>query len=265
MRMTPLHASAQADFVAALLDPEAACPIGLRAWNGSAPEKRLAVHRNNVISSLVGALADTFPVVQALVGVDFFRAMAGVFVRQTPPRSRLLVHYGRGFAEFIESFEPAGSVPYLADVARLEMARVEAFHAADAAPLSSTAARAALASGERVGELRLRTHPSVRLVPSCYAIVSIWAAHQADGDLAAIDPWSGETALILRPHLDVLALACDPGVAEFVLCLQRDCALAESAAAAAAISRDFDLSAVLVLLMTHGALTSIQLPEGPAS
>lgn len=263
--MTALHVPTQAGFATALLEPRASCPIGLQAWNGSDPEKRFSVHRNNVASSLIGALADTFPVVQALVGADFFRAMAGVFVRQSPPRSRLLVHYGHGFGDFIENFEPAGSVPYLADVARLEMARVEAFHAADAEPLSAAAASVALASGERVGELRLVVHPSVRLVPSCYAIVSIWAAHQGHGDLATVDPWSGETALVLRPQLDVLVLGCDPGVTEFVLCLQRGRDLAQSAATAAAVTHDFDLSATLALLMTHGALTSIHLPQGPTS
>lgn len=263
--MISSNASTQADIAAALLEPRASCPIGLQAWNGSDPERRFDVYRNNVVSSLIGALADTFPVVQALVGVDFFRAMAGVFVRQSPPRSRLLVHYGRGFAEFIESFEPAGSVSYLADAARLELARVEAFHAADAAPLSSAAASVALASGERAGELRLAVHPSVRIVPSSYAIVSIWAAHQGHGDLTTLDPWSGETALVLRPHLDVLVLRCDPGSARFVLCLQRGCDLAESAATAAGITHDFDLSATLALLMTHGALTSIDLPHGSTS
>lgn len=263
--MTRLHASTQAGFAAALLDPEVVCPIGLRAWNGSDPAKRFAVYRNNVVSSLIGALSDTFPVVQALVGVEFFRAMAGVFVRQSPPRSRVLVHYGHGFAEFIDSFEPAGSVPYLADVARLEMARVEAFHATDAAPLSSKAASVILSRADRVGELRMAVHPSVRLVPSSHAIVSVWAAHQGHGDLAAVDLWSGETALVLRPHLDVLVLACDPGVAEFVLCLQRGCDFAESAATAAAVIPHFDLSAALALLMAHGALTSIHLPEEPTS
>jgi hypothetical protein len=265
MRMTPPHASTQADFASALLDPEAACPAGLQAWNNSGPEKRFAVHRNNVVGSLIAALADTFPVVQALVGEDFFRAMTGVFVRRSPPRSRLLVHYGHGFAEFIEAFEPARSVPYLADIARLEMARVEAFHAADAAPLSPTAASVILASGERIGELRLVLHPSVRLVPSSHAIVSIWAAHQENGDLGTVDPSSGETALVLRPHLDVLVLGCEPGVAAFVQCLQCGRGLAQSAETAAGVAREFDLSTALALLMTHGALTSIHLPQGPIS
>lgn len=259
--MTPLKTpTRQAQFAAALLDPQAPCPVGLQAWNGSDPAKRFAVHRNNVVRSLIEALADTFPVVQALVGPEFFAGMAGVFVRQVPP-SCLLVRYGEGFPAFIERFAPARGLPYLADVARLEMARVEACHAADAAPLASEAAGRALAASERVGELRLGLHPSLRLVSSAYAIVSIWAAHQGHGELSAVDPWSAETALVLRPQLDVLVLLCDAGSAEFIRCLQRGCDLAESAAEAACGAGPFGLSATLALLLRHGAITSIELPQ----
>lgn len=59
--------SLQDRFAAALLDPQAGCPRGLRAWNGCDAARPLAVNRNDVMSSLVDALADTFPVVQALV------------------------------------------------------------------------------------------------------------------------------------------------------------------------------------------------------
>lgn len=263
--MTLLHLPAQAGFAAALLDPQASCPDGLRTWNGCDPAKRFAVHRNNVVSSLIEGLADTFPVVQALVGVEFFRAMAALFVRQHPPRSRLLAHYGRGFADFVAGFEPARSVPYLADVARLEMARVHAYHAADARPLTVAQASLALAAGERIGELRLALHPSVGVVASRFAIVSLWAAHQGHGDLATVDPYRGETALVLRPELDVLVLACDPGTATFVLCLQEGAALAQSAGTAAASAGDFDLAATLSMLMARGAVTDITLPHADPS
>jgi hypothetical protein len=72
----------------------------LIAWNGSDPARRFAVYRNNVVVSLIDALADTFPVTQELVGEDFFRAMAGVFVRHAPPTSALLAEYGEGFSGF---------------------------------------------------------------------------------------------------------------------------------------------------------------------
>ena len=70
-----------ANFAAALLDPAAPCPSGLVTWNGSDAAQRFGVYRNNVTVSLIDAVADTFPVVQQLVGADFFRAMAGAFVR----------------------------------------------------------------------------------------------------------------------------------------------------------------------------------------
>lgn len=88
--------SVQSALAAALLDPDAPCPVGLTAWNGSDPARRFAVYRNNVVVSLIDALAATFPVTLELVGEEFFRAMAGVFVRAVPPTSALLAEYGGG-------------------------------------------------------------------------------------------------------------------------------------------------------------------------
>lgn len=254
-------ASPQADLAAALLDPQQPCSPDLRAWNGSDPAARLAVYRNNVVSSLIDALAETFPVVQALVGVDFFRAMASVFVRRSPPRSRVLAHYGEGFAVFVEGFEPAASVPYLADVARLEMARVRAYHAADADPVEAEAVQRALACGDRLGQVCLSPHPSVSIVDSRYAVVSLWAAHQADGDLAAVDPDVPESALVLRSRLDVIVLRIPRGAARFIAALLDGLALAPAVAAVDDAADDFDLAQTLPLLLAHGALTDIRIPE----
>lgn len=261
----------QTAFSAALLDPERCCPAGLRAWNGSDPAARLAVHRNNVVSGWVDALAETFPVVQQLVGEAFFRAMAGVFVRQSPPRSAVLAHYGQDFPSFIAAFSPAASVPYLADVGRLEAARVRAYHAADAEPVSAAMVNLALTSGERMGELRIGCHPSVSVVASPFAVVSLWAAHQGDAELEHLSADGPEGALVVRQGLDVLVLAVHEGAACFVAALQEGQDLGSAAATAADSQATtgnnddaapaFDLTATLSLLMGHGALTSIELPR----
>ncbi|PTT93348.1 DUF2063 domain-containing protein, partial [Pseudomonas sp. HMWF005] len=86
--------SHQAAFAAALLDPQLPCPDGLCSANGADPASRFSVYRNNVQSSLINALADSYPVVQQLVGEDFFRAMAAVFVQQHPPETPLMSRYG---------------------------------------------------------------------------------------------------------------------------------------------------------------------------
>ncbi len=160
----------EATFSAALLDPARPCPAGLVAWNGSDPAPRLAVYRNNVVASLIDALATTFPVVHQLVGTDFFRAMAAVFVRQAPPSSPVLARYGDGFAAFVRHFGPAAGLPYLADVACLEFARVRAYHAADATPVTTEAIGRVLACREAIGDLTssciLRCHWCVRAMRS---------------------------------------------------------------------------------------------------
>lgn len=252
----------QAEFAAALRVPGHQVAYGMRAWNGSDPAVRLAIHRNTVMSSLVDALADTFPVVQELVGEPFFRAMAALHVRQSPPSSPVLAHYGRDFPAFVANFEPAACLPYLADVARLEMARVDACHAAEAAPVAADALGLALASGERVRDLRLGCRPGLSVIHSPHAVVSLWAAHQDGSDLGAIDPDPPEDALVLRVGMDVLVLRLPPGGAPFMEALSRGCALGTAADEAVSAAPDFDLGSLLTLLITHGAVTSIDLPEG---
>lgn len=252
--------SDQRGFAAALLDPGLPCPKGLVAWNGSDPAARFNVYRNNVVSSLIDALADTFPVVQELVGDEFFRAMAAHFLRQSPPRSRVLAQFGADFPAFAEAFEPARPVPYLADIARLEFDRVRAHHAADAAPVEREAIALASASGERIGELRFELHPSVSVLHSLHAIVSIWAAHQGEGDLSQVDPGSAEAALVVRSGLEVLVMKLSPGVAQFVSAISQGQALADAAQCALDTAPDFDLSVALSLLLIHGAITSVHLP-----
>lgn len=261
--MTIASFASVASFAGTLLDPQCPVPAGLQTWNGSDPAARLAVYRNNVVSSLVDALADTFPVVEQLVGTEFFRAMAAVFVRQSPPRSRVLAHYGQDFPSFIAAFEPAQGLPYLADVARLEAARVAAYHAADADTVSDEMVSLALACGDRMDELQLVLHPSVATLESPYAVLTLWAAHQTanSSEIAPVDVDGPECALILRSGLDVVVLPAPVGAVAFVQAVRSNCKLGEAAARGLAAASSFDLSATLSQLLTHGALASVHLPQ----
>ncbi len=252
-------AQAQAGFAASLLDPALPCPPGLRTWNGSDPARRLAVYRNNVTSSLVDALADTFPVVRQLVGTEFFRAMAAVFVRRHPPRSRILAHYGDGFAAFVADFEPAASLPYLPDVARLEHAWLQALHSADVPPIANEALAHALADPEALAMRLFRWHPSLAVIESPHAVVSLWAAQQTEGEIPAVAIDRPEQAVVLRDELDVLVLPVDPGTAQFVVRTLAGDAFGV-AAAASAVHQSFDVGSALSLLLRHRALVGLQNP-----
>ena len=122
--------------------------------------------------------------------------MARVFVMEQPPRSPLLATYGDEFPDFIAAFEPARELPYLADVARLEAARTRAYHAADAAPAGAD--RFAELDGDAIGDIRIEMHPSAEIVRSPYPIVTIWAMNSGEQELAPIENWRGEDALVCR-------------------------------------------------------------------
>src|SRR6202000_2908803 len=123
-------------FASALVNPEHPTPLGVTGPRGKGAIKRYNVYRNNVTVSLIDALAAIYPAVQRITGSEFFRAMARFHVRAPPPTSPLLFEYGREFPAFIESYEYAQDLPWLADTARIERAWLDAYHAADATALA---------------------------------------------------------------------------------------------------------------------------------
>ena len=135
--MQPLEPelSSYATFASALLDPTYATPAIVIGPAGKGAAKRYNIYRNNVTVSLINALAAVYPAVQRITGVEFFRAMARFHVRATPPRSPLLFEYGHDFPAFVETYEYTRRLPWLADVARIERAWLDAHHAGDAEPL----------------------------------------------------------------------------------------------------------------------------------
>src|SRR5260370_3608477 len=134
-----MDASFEGSFADALLNADQPVPRGITAHDATVPARRFGIYRNNVVIGLGKALRNRFPVVEKIVGEEFFAAMARVFVTEQPPRSPLLATYGDNFPAFIAAFEPAREIPYLADVARLEAARTAAYQPADATPVKADA------------------------------------------------------------------------------------------------------------------------------
>lgn len=248
-------AALQTRFARALLDPAIPTPAEFAAWNGSDPGCRLAVHRNNVIVSLIDALGAKFPVVAQLVGPDFFAAMARAYVVAEPPRSPILSLYGDTFAAFIPLFPPASDLPYLADVARLEAMQMRAYHAADAPALGPQ--DFARIAPEALPGLVVRLHPSVGVIASNYAIVSLWAAHNGLADIAEVDSFAPESALVIRPRLEVETTRLAPGGVAFFTAFANGLPLLAAAVAAEENASGFDLPQTLHTLMATGAATSI--------
>ncbi|WP_296329904.1 DNA-binding domain-containing protein [Reyranella sp.] len=249
-------ADLQRRFGLALLQGPLVIPHGIRRDTQPTRGRRFGVYRNNVKASLAAALAARFPVVARLVDEDFFTAMALVFIERHPPRSPVLAEYGAAFAEFLEGFEPAADLPYLPDIARLEWARHVAFHSADASPVDI--GRLAALPPEGLGSVKLGLHPAMAIIASSWPIVSIWSTNTYDlTSQAPAADWTGETALVTRPHLEVLLHRLPPGTDRLVTALASGVALGQAAEAASRACQDFDLAIALSTLFAAGAVATL--------
>jgi hypothetical protein len=244
-------AERQADFAAALLDPARLAPAGLIGPDGEDSPRRFAVYRNNVAVALTDALKANFPATCRIVGEAFFRAMARAYALGEPPVSPVLLDYGAGFPDFIDRFESAGSLPYLADVARIERAWTEAYHAPEAGALD--AATLTNFPPDQAAELRFTFHPSVRIVRSRFPALTIWRMNVADGVPAPVDlDAGGEDTLVARPEAKVEVRAIPPGGVELMAALSGGESLLEAANAALRAAASFDLAAHLTALLGAG-------------
>jgi Putative DNA-binding domain len=239
----------QSSFVAALIDPDAAIPAGLVGPTGRPAPKRFSVYRNNVASSLTRALEASFPTVRKLVGDDFFAAMAGIFLRAHPPRSRMLMLYGEEMPEFLEEFQPVAHLGYLPDVARLDQAMRESYHAADSTGLPAPEFQRLV--GEDVAALRLRLAPSLRILRSRWPVQSIWAANHESGPSPRP---VAEDVLILRPEFDPRPIVLPSGGALFLGGLLQGRTLGESLDLAEGA---LDLPAMLAILISGQAIVGV--------
>jgi hypothetical protein len=190
-----------------------------------------------------------------LVGDEFFRAMAQCYVRERLPRTPMLFEYGDAFATFVSNFEPARELPYLPDVARLEYAVGQAYHAANAAPLSLDFLRAL--PHDRLDSATAVLDPSTQVVASAYPIVSIWRRHMSDDEMTPVELDRGEEALVVRPELAISVSTLPSGGSDFVDALRNGRTFGEAVNAAAAAAANFELTACLRELLLTGAFVDV--------
>lgn len=239
----------QRGFCRAVFDEDAVSLSLLSPWIVDQGElnlpERIAIYRNNTVTNLRQALRADYPVVERLVGADFFAFAANAFVAATPSTSGDINDYGVGFSEFLASFPAASGLPYLPDVARLERASAEVFVAADALP--GDFSRLAALAPEHFLTLSFVLHPAIRLLASAYPIQRIWQVNQADfsGD-DRVDLRSGGDALLVRRQHDVVEIvSLTPGEYAWLDALRSGSCLAVATEAAFVAEPAFDLNTCL--------------------
>jgi hypothetical protein len=212
-----------------------------------------AVYRNTVMKGCIDALQANYPSVARLVGEEWFRAAAAIFVRAHLPAHPTLAVYGDGFADFLAGFEPATELPYLPGVARLDRFWTEAHTAPDEVPIE--AAAVARLEPDELARTALRPHASARWSWfDALPIATLWRRNRypADDDPSEID-WHGEGLLVARPGSAVENVDLDVAGCAFLDACATGGTLGDAAAAALAADAQADLARLMARLLEAGA------------
>jgi hypothetical protein len=229
--------------------------------NGLTRRRRLQVYRNNMYASLTTALQACYPVVERLVGTEFFRYAAEHYLRRTPSRSANLHDYGQSFGEFLRELPALTELPYLPDVAQLEWACQEVYHSEqsprlDLSLLSQVPTHA-------YADLRLHLNAATRLVRSDYPILRIWQVNQVDyrGDDQVDLNEGGVRLLLSRRDGTVEFTLLKIGEFSFLDALCRGHDLQHAYELAVADAADFDLPTILARHVSCATLAAFSLAD----
>ena len=232
---------------------ESAGAIRWLAGDAALNERRLAIYRANAAAATTKALGAAYPVIEQVLGASAFAILAHEYQRVAPSTSGDLNERGAALADVAAGHEMGETLPYLADLARLEWAAHRAYGAADALPFD-TRAIAQLPAHEQ-SAIRFEWAAGTALIASRFPIVRIWRIHQAgfDGEFS-VDWSSGELALVAREGLHVAVHALDVGDAAFIAASLAGDPIGAAAERALANDAGFDLGRLLTWLVTANVI-----------
>lgn len=247
----------QCAFVAELMEGGTRSVIDNVVEDEFTSDELIQVYRNNLFISLTEALRASYPIVDKLVGEGFFAYMANHFVKKHPSQSGNLHDFGAELADFIGHFEPAASLPYLSDVARLEWARQRAYHAAESRGLDLSELQRV--PPERYHQLRFRLHPSVGLITSPFPILQIWEANQEETlreHTVSLDSGT-ERVLVLRRNDHIAMHRLEAGEHALLDLFMADQPLSAAVDGALAADPVFDLENALRRQVVLGSVVAL--------
>jgi len=135
----------------------------------------MGIYQQSALANISHSLSLTYPVIEKLVGAEFFVATCRHYIRKNCPKSANMDDYGESFARFLTDFEPAQQLSYLTDVASLEWH----FHQSSLADDAPTTDWSTLTQVSDLLQLHFSLSPSTALLQSSYPIAKIWQLNQA--------------------------------------------------------------------------------------
>jgi hypothetical protein len=185
---------AQYDFMPALVD-------SIEPSRTLQPAQRLEIYADAYVLRLRDVLAEDFPRVAKLIGEQQFNRLVCEYLRAHPSTEPSVRHLGRALAEFIRG--RADLPAWLADLAALEWARVNAFDAPDNEPL--TAVKLATVDPAQWPQLRMAAVRSLEVVIAQWPVHRLWLDDKPGG----LEPCATSIRVWRRPDFSVLHAPMD--------------------------------------------------------
>jgi hypothetical protein len=157
---------------AATFDPGAVASIEPSAR--LAPAERLAVYTTMYFCRIQEVLKEDFARTAAVLGPEAFEAAVRGYLARHPSDRPSIRWVGRALPAHLADAPPAGAPPWIAELARLEWARLDLFDAADATPVGLDVLRAV--GADDWPRLRFTTIPALATFASEWPVDEIWAA-----------------------------------------------------------------------------------------
>jgi hypothetical protein len=167
------------------------------------PVERVEVYANGYFYRILEVLKEDYPATLAVAGDDHFHNLATGYLIDYPPAQPSIHFAGLNFAAYLATHPLRARWPFVADLARLERATLESFHAAGAPTLEAHAMRAL--SPAEWPALTIRLHPATRLIDSEWRVDTVLRAVE-DGvawspperDDATIVVWRNDNRVYYR-------------------------------------------------------------------
>lgn len=209
----------------------------------------MKIHANTISHARLVALEETFPKTRVGLGHDVFNQLSRRYVEYPGVTGFPLDQIGRIFADFLEDQHIDEAA---ADLARVEWAWLESYHAAEAAPLQLV--DLAGLGEDSILEVGIRLHPSVRTVAFAAPPHGSLVAEIADiADAAGV--------LIARPYEQVLLSPLNAAQMTAIGHASAPITICNLFAVLGEQEDETELLPILISLIETGALTRISGPE----
>jgi hypothetical protein len=226
----------QQALLACLASRDLAATLGLPLREtGQRAERGLAAYRANGSALAERVLVAAFPMLQAMLGEEDFAQLARALWREHPPERGDMGEWGDALPAWIEAQPDLAEWPWLADGARLELARHRCERAADAA---FDAASLNLLAELDPAQIALDLMPGTQVLISRWPLATIAAAHglRVEGDAlgdfdavrTAVAQGRGEAVLVVRQGWRSHMHRIDAHAAQWMLDLLTGLSLAQA-------------------------------------